>query len=79
MPREYAATRIDASLPEAEALEQHPDPLPSLRHAVEPAEEIEVLERGELPVHERLVGEKAESCRDRPRPRPSPASARRGR
>ena len=34
-----------AGLPQPEALEQHADPLASLRHAVEPPEEVEVLER----------------------------------
>ena len=49
-----------ARLPEAEALEQHADPLAPLRHAVEPAVEVEVLERGQLAVDERLVPEEAE-------------------
>src|SRR5213079_3537411 len=44
-------------LPEAEALQQHPDPLAPLGYAVEPAVEIEVLERGQLAVDERLVPE----------------------
>ena len=48
-------------VPEAEALEQHADPLPPLRHAVQPAEEVEVLEPGQLPVDERLVREKADA------------------
>src|SRR3954463_15232849 len=43
-----------ARLPEAEALEQHPDPLAPLGHAVEPAVEVEVLEHGQLAVDERL-------------------------
>ncbi len=47
------------SVPETEALEQHPDPLPSLGHVVEATEQIQVLERGELSIHERLVREKA--------------------
>src|SRR4051812_8690353 len=33
-------------VPEGEALEQHPDPLAPLGHAVEPPVEVEVLERG---------------------------------
>jgi hypothetical protein len=44
-------------LPQPEALEQHPDPLPPLGHVVEAAVEIEVLERGQLAVDERLVAE----------------------
>ena len=47
-------------LPEAEALEQHPDPLAPLGHAVEPPVEVEVLERGQLAVDERLVAEEAD-------------------
>ena len=50
-----------ARLPEREALEQHPDALAPLRDAVEPAEEVEVLHRGQLPVDERLVGEVADA------------------
>ncbi len=54
-------------LPETEALEQHPDPLAPLRHAVQPAVQIEVLERGELAIDERLVPEVAElAARDAP-------------
>jgi hypothetical protein len=43
------------SLPEPEALEQHPDPLAPFRDAVQASVEFEVLERGQLPVDERLV------------------------
>ena len=46
-----------ACLPETEPLEQHPDALPPLRHAVQRAVELEVLERRELAVDERLVPE----------------------
>ena len=49
-----------AHLPEAEALEQHPDPLAAVGHAVEPAEEVQVLERRQLAVDERLVAEVAD-------------------
>src|SRR5205823_1388176 len=42
-------------VPEAEALEQHADPLPALGHSVEAPVEVEVLDRGQLPVDERLV------------------------
>jgi hypothetical protein len=44
-----------ARVPEAEALEEHPDPLAALTDAVEAAVEVEVLERGQLTVDERLV------------------------
>ena len=37
-----------ARLPETESLEQHPDPLAALGHAVEAPEQIEVLDRREL-------------------------------
>ena len=42
-------------VPEPEALEQHADALAPLGDAVEPAVEVEVLERGQLAVDERLV------------------------
>ena len=51
---------VVARLPEAEALEQHPDPLAPLGHAVEPAVEVEVLEGGQLAVDERLVSQEAD-------------------
>ena len=44
-------------LPEPEALEQHARALPPLGHPVEAAVEIEVLERSQLAVAERLVAE----------------------
>ena len=50
-----------AGVPEPEALEQHADPLAPLGHAVEPAVEVEVLERGQLAVDERLVPEEADA------------------
>ena len=60
-PLEHAARErvgpLVARVPEPEALEQHPDPLPALGHAVQPAVEVEVLERGQLAVDERLVAE----------------------
>ena len=46
---------VAARVPEAEALEQHPAPLAALGDAVEAAEEVEVLERGQLAVEQRLV------------------------
>ena len=51
---------VVAHLPETEPLEQHPDPLAPLRQAVEPPEEMEVLERRQLAVNERLVTEVAD-------------------
>ena len=74
--RHAARVRGDAlvpRLPEPEALEQHPDPLAPLGHAVEPPVEVEVLERGQLAVDERLVAEEADrAARSRPT-RASPA------
>src|SRR5207247_884177 len=49
--------RRPRSRPEPEALEQHPDPLAPLGHPVEAAIEVEVLDRRQLPVDERLVRE----------------------
>src|SRR6202008_288082 len=51
------AEAIGPHAPEAEALEEHPDPLAPFRHAVQPAVQLEVLESGQLAVDERLVGE----------------------
>ena len=51
---------VGARLPEAEALEQHPDALPSLGDPVQPPVQVEVLERGQLAVDERLVPEEAD-------------------
>ena len=51
---------LASSIPEPETLEQHSDPLAAFRHAVEPAIEVEVLERGELAIDERLVAKVAE-------------------
>ena len=60
-PARVRRDALVAGLPEREALEQHPDPLAPLRNAVEPAEEVEVLERGELAIDERLVREIADA------------------
>ena len=49
-----------ANVPEAEALEQHADPLPPLGHAVETPVEIEVLERRQIAIEKRLVTDEAE-------------------
>ena len=51
---------VGANVPEAEPLEQHPAALAPLGDAIEAAEEIEVLERRELAVEQRLVPEVAE-------------------
>src|SRR5262249_30978003 len=58
--RHPARVRGDAlvpNVPEPEALEQHPDPLATLGDPVQPAVELEVLERGQLAVDERIVAE----------------------
>jgi hypothetical protein len=47
-------------VPEAVPLEQHPDSLATFRNAVEPSEQLEVLERRELAVNERLVSEQTD-------------------
>ena len=46
---------VVARLPEAEALEQHADPLAPFGHAIEAPVQVEVLERRQLAVDERLV------------------------
>src|SRR5438034_9702594 len=56
-PTRIRARPLRPSLPEPEALEQHPDALAPLGHAVEAAIEVEVLDRRQLPVDERPVGE----------------------
>ena len=59
-PARVRRDALGADVPEAVALEQHPDPLAPLRHAVEPAVEVEVLDRGQVAVEQRLVAEVAE-------------------
>ena len=59
-PTRERGDALGPRLPEPEPLEQHPDPLAPLRHAVEPPVELEVLERGQLAVDQRLVAEVAE-------------------
>ena len=44
-------------IPQAETLEDHADALASLGDAVQAAEQVEVLERGQIAVDERLVTE----------------------
>ena len=56
---ERAGTLV-ARVPEAVPLEEHADPLAALADAVEAAVEVEVLERRQIAVHERLVAEVAE-------------------
>src|SRR4029453_16390178 len=51
-----------ARLPEAEALEEHADPLAALRDPVQAAVEVEVLERRQLPVEQRLLSEGSDLC-----------------
>src|SRR6058998_1301421 len=51
---------VVADLPEPEALEEHADPLAALRNPVEPAEEVQVLDRRQLAIHEWLVREEAD-------------------
>ena len=51
---------IASRVPQAEAFEQHSDPLTPLRYAIEAAVELEVLERGELAIDEWLVREIAD-------------------
>ena len=61
--RHPARERRDAigpRVPEAEPLEEHPAPLAPLGDAVEPSEEVEVLERRQLAVEQRLVPDEAE-------------------
>ena len=56
---------LGARVPEAEPFEQHPDPLAPLGHPVEPAVQLEVLERREVAVEQRLVPEVAEPAASR--------------
>ena len=50
-----------ANLPQPVALEQHPDALLALAHPIQAAVQLEVLERGELLVDERLVADVADT------------------
>ena len=62
--RHAARVRADAlaaHVPQPEALEQHPDALAPLGNAVEAPEEVEVLERRELAVEDRLVADVADA------------------
>src|SRR5215211_6499301 len=60
LPSRECRGALSSLLPEPEALEQHPDPLAPLGHVVEPPVEVEVLERGQLTVDERLVPQEAD-------------------
>src|ERR671934_1297791 len=59
-PARIGARPLVASVPKAEAIEQNPDPLAPLGHAIEAPVEVEVLDRGQLPIDERLVGDVAD-------------------
>src|SRR5436190_4523058 len=59
--RERARTRV-TRVPQTEPLQQHADALPPLRHAVEPAVQVEILERRQLSVDERLVCQIADAA-----------------
>ena len=61
-PTRVGGDELAPSIPEPEPLEQHPDPLATLGDAVETAEQIEVLERGELAVDERLVRQEPDAA-----------------
>ena len=74
-PARERARALVARVPETEPLEQHADPLAPLGHAIEPPVQVEVLERGQLAVDERLVREEAELRARSRRPRARPRSA----
>ena len=59
-PARVVGHPLAARLPEAEPLEQHPDSLAPLRDPVQAAEQLEVLERGQLAIEEGLVRQVAE-------------------
>jgi hypothetical protein len=59
-PARVGGNAIRTSIPETEPLEQHPAPLSALGNAIETAEELEILERTQLPVDEGLVTHEAE-------------------
>ena len=59
-PAGEGADPLVANPPEAESLQEHPAPLATLLNAVEATVEVEVLERRQLAVDERLVGEEAD-------------------
>src|SRR5688572_21680361 len=59
-PARVGAGPLVSRVPQREALEQHPDPLARLGHAIEPRVEAEVLDGGELAVHQRLVADEPE-------------------
>ena len=60
-PARVRGDTISPCVPQPEALEQHADPLSPLRHPVQPAVEVQVLDGGELVIDERLVREIAEA------------------
>ena len=60
IPREYEATRSARTSQSPKRSSSIPAPLAALRHAVETPVEVEVLERGQVAVEQRLVAEVAE-------------------
>ena len=60
MPRENVPDPLVPRTPEPEALEHRARSLAPLGQPVEPTVEVEVLERGQLAVEERLVSEKTD-------------------
>ena len=59
-PARERAHPLVADIPETEPLEQHADPLAPFGEAVEAAEELQVLERRQLSVDQRIVTEVAD-------------------
>jgi hypothetical protein len=59
-PPRVRSDALAPHIPKTEALEQHSDPLAPFGHAVQPAVKVEILERGELAIDERLVADVAE-------------------
>src|SRR5439155_4737981 len=60
-PASVRAAAFGPRVPEAEALEQHPDALGPFGNAVQASVQVEVLDSGQLPVEERLVREIADA------------------
>jgi len=59
-PARVRRNAVVPHVPQAETLEQHPGTLAPLQDVVEPAVQLEVLERGQLAVDEWLVREEAD-------------------
>ncbi len=60
-PAREGGDTLVAGVPEAEAPEQHANPLAPLRHAVQATVEVEVLERCQVAVEQALVAEVADA------------------